>query len=119
MDAITPIPLDRWDCDRLLIRDQDANTSGTSGRFGGFVAQWADFDAPAFGLKAPEAVLMDPQQRVLLEVGTWHTGPESYPCKQPLIQYTSMDVCANANSLFAIITMPVSTQRVIWRLFGC
>ena len=67
-DAIVPIPLDRWDSDRLLIKDQDSNTAGPSGRFGGLVAGWAEFDAAAFGISPSEAFLMDPQQRVLLEV---------------------------------------------------
>lgn len=67
-DMITSIPLDRWDSDRLLIKDQDANTAGLSGRFGSFVTGWAEFDAAAFGIAPSEATLMDPQQRILLEV---------------------------------------------------
>ena len=67
-DAISAIPLDRWDCDRLLLPNIDANTAGVAGRFGGFVGQWAGFDAAAFGVSPSEAALMDPQQRLLLEV---------------------------------------------------
>ncbi len=67
-DAIATIPLDRWDCDRLLLPGVDANTAGTAGRFGGFVDRWAGFDDAAFGVSPSEAALMDPQQRVLLEV---------------------------------------------------
>lgn len=64
------IPLDRWDCDRLLVPGVDANTAGVAGRFGGFLGRWAGFDAAAFGVSPSEAALMDPQQRMLLEVCT-------------------------------------------------
>ena len=37
-------------------------------RFGGFVKDWASFDAACFGISPSEAVLMDPQQRVMLQV---------------------------------------------------
>ena len=59
-DAMSAVPLDRWDADGLP-------EAVVSGRFGGFVADWAGFDAAAFAISPSEAVLMDPQQRVLLE----------------------------------------------------
>jgi acyl transferase domain-containing protein len=34
----------------------------------------ADFDAPAFGIAAPEAALMDPQQRLLMELAAEALG---------------------------------------------
>ena len=37
-------------------------------RFGGFLVGSGDFDAAAFGITSAEAELMDPQQRVLMEV---------------------------------------------------
>ena len=51
-------------------------------RWGGFISDAAEFDAEFFGIAPREAEAMDPQQRVLLEVG-WealeHAGisPES------------------------------------------
>ncbi len=39
-------------------------------RFGGFVKDWASFDAACFGTNPSEAMLMDPQQRVMLQVTT-------------------------------------------------
>lgn len=60
-DAIHTIPLDRWEVDAIP-------ESNLGGRFGGFVKTWAKFDAAAFSITPSEAALMDPQQRVMLEV---------------------------------------------------
>lgn len=58
LDAILPVPLDRWDVD---------GHSSMEPRFGGFVAaDWCWFDAEAFGISPAEAFCMDPQQRCLL-----------------------------------------------------
>ena len=61
IEAIRMIPLDRWDVDTIP-------ESNAGGRFGGLVSTWAEFDAAAFGITPSEAALMDPQQRVMLEV---------------------------------------------------
>ena len=37
-------------------------------RFGGWLDNVAEFDASLFGITAPEAELMDPQQRLVLEL---------------------------------------------------
>ena len=60
-DQIRAVPLDRWDLESL-------KAPGLGARFGGFVADWARFDAGLFGVSPSEAAVMDPQQRVLLEV---------------------------------------------------
>ena len=70
LDAVGPVPLDRWDADALDRIDQGLASLG--GRFGGFVDGWADFDGRAFGIGRPEAAVMDPQQRLLLEVCREH-----------------------------------------------
>ncbi len=62
-DAICTAPYSAWDL--------DAPRNGASVqrvRFGGFAAGAAAFDAAAFGITGAEAELMDPQQRVLMEV---------------------------------------------------
>ncbi len=61
-DAITPSPSNRgWEA---WLGDDG------SGVRGGFLHDAGEFDAPMFGVSPREAIAMDPQQRILLEV-TW------------------------------------------------
>lgn len=65
LDAVTAIPRDRWE---MGLAVEGAN--GGAGR-GAFLASPPDgFDPRFFGITPREAVLMDPQHRMLLEV-TW------------------------------------------------
>ncbi|WP_329586161.1 amino acid adenylation domain-containing protein [Kitasatospora sp. NBC_01250] len=58
-DLVGEIPADRWDW-----RDQPRSRS----RWGGFAPDVDRFDAAFFGISPREAELMDPQQRLMLEV---------------------------------------------------
>ncbi|MFD0307859.1 type I polyketide synthase, partial [Streptomyces sp. NPDC127119] len=66
--GITDVPADRWDAHRLL--DEDATAPGriTTAR-GGYLDDIAGFDADFFGVAPNEAAMMDPQQRLTLELG--------------------------------------------------
>lgn len=69
VDAVSEIPADRWDVDRFY--DEDAAAPGKMNtRWGGFLNRIDHFDAHFFKISPREAVHLDPQQRLLMEV-TW------------------------------------------------
>ncbi|CAM2006852.1 SDR family NAD(P)-dependent oxidoreductase [Acanthopleuribacter pedis] len=67
VDAVKPIPTDRWDLEALF--DALPKTDGPIPcRRGGFLSRIYHFDAAFFGITHAEARGLDPQQRLLLEV---------------------------------------------------
>ncbi len=67
VDAVTEVPLERWNAQDLYDNDPAAPGKMNT-RWGGFLSSIGDFDADFFGISAREAVAMDPQQRIALEV---------------------------------------------------
>ncbi len=70
-DAITNIPSDRWDLDAHFNSDPK-NPLTQHVRKGGFIEEIDLFDPSFFGITPREAICMDPQQRMLLQV-SWRS----------------------------------------------
>ncbi|MDA4110886.1 type I polyketide synthase [Mycolicibacterium holsaticum] len=65
-DAVSEVPADRWDVEEFYDPDPDARGKIVTRR-AGFIDDPTGFDAPFFGLSKREAMLIDPQHRLLLE----------------------------------------------------
>ena len=66
-DCIRTIPKERWNWE-----DYDKSPEQTISRWGGFMKEVSEFDAEFFGISPREARLMDPQQRLFMQV-VWKT----------------------------------------------
>nr|AFR69333.1 polyketide synthase SpiC1 [Pseudomonas sp. Q71576] len=66
-DGVRAVPADRWDSERYFDADPDA-AGHIYCRTGSFLEDIASFDAGFFGISPREATMLDPQQRILLEV---------------------------------------------------
>ena len=67
-DVVTEVPADRWD--HTLFKHPNRKAPGRSYTFAaGTLGNIRGFDAAFFGISAREADMMDPQQRMLLEMG--------------------------------------------------
>ena len=71
VDAVSEVPAERWAIEELYDPDPDA-PGKMSTRYGGFLAFEcvADFDAAFFSISQREALSLDPQQRLLMEVAS-------------------------------------------------
>ena len=66
-DLVTEIPADRWDADEYY--DPEQGTPGRSvSKWGSFIDDVIGFDPEFFGINEREAIAMDPQHRMLMEI---------------------------------------------------
>ncbi len=65
-DAIQDVPLERWDTARWYHPDPSVAGKITA-RYGGFLPDLEQFDAPFFSITPREAAHLDPRQRLVLE----------------------------------------------------
>ncbi|BCJ94419.1 hypothetical protein acsn021_19880 [Anaerocolumna cellulosilytica] len=65
--AITEIPKSRWNNDTFYSEDSDA-PGKTDCKYGSFLHGIDEFDPTFFGISVNKAPMMDPQQRLMLEV---------------------------------------------------
>ncbi|MCX7920841.1 MAG: amino acid adenylation domain-containing protein [Clostridia bacterium] len=70
-NLVTEIPSDRWNW-REYYGDPMSDGNKTNSRWGAFLKEVDKFDASFFGISPKEAKVMDPQQRIFLEV-LWST----------------------------------------------
>ena len=66
-DALGEIPADRWNVEAMFA-PEFRRASKISVKRGGFIKEVDKFDAGFFGISPLEAMRMDPQQRMVLEV---------------------------------------------------
>lgn len=78
VDTLAIVPASRWDVELSLTQDMPV-------RFGGFVSDPYLFDAAVFSVTSSEAVLMDPQQRVLLECTQEALGAAQVPFSNDVV----------------------------------
>jgi acyl carrier protein len=67
IDAITEVPVSRWDS-RAVYHADPSVPGKTHSKWGGFLDRIDGFDPLFFGISPREAAHVDPQQRLLLEV---------------------------------------------------
>ncbi|MTI25795.1 non-ribosomal peptide synthetase, partial [Fulvivirga kasyanovii] len=69
-DLVSEVPPSRWDWKKYF-GDPGKEDGKTNSKWGSFINEVDKFDASFFGLSPRESELMDPQQRILLELA-WH-----------------------------------------------
>ncbi|KAA1246432.1 non-ribosomal peptide synthetase/type I polyketide synthase, partial [Aquimarina sp. RZ0] len=81
-DSISEIPSNRWSVDDFYTSNEDINGFQMTTRWGGFLDGIDEFDASFFDISPREAKLMDPQQRILLELSHQLLESSGYVSKE-------------------------------------
>ncbi|HEX2937439.1 MAG TPA: SDR family NAD(P)-dependent oxidoreductase [Ruminiclostridium sp.] len=67
VSSIKEVPKDRFDIEKIFSTDKSKPGSSYS-KWGGFIDDIYNFDAGFFGISESEALILDPQQRIILEL---------------------------------------------------
>lgn len=103
-DAIVEVPGDRWDIERYYDADREA-PGKMYAREGGFLSDVAGFDARFFGVSPREAISLDPQHRLLLEVA-WESLENA--------GWAPASLVGSKTGVFVGITATDYAQRLDW-----
>ncbi|MGY2288357.1 beta-ketoacyl synthase N-terminal-like domain-containing protein [Pseudomonas sp. SDO528_S397] len=68
VDCVTEIPLERFDWRSIYTPGVKGSTDSIYCKWGGFLGDVSQFDAPFFNVSATDAAFMDPQERLFLEM---------------------------------------------------
>lgn len=98
-DLISEVPADRWDWKALF-------GDNSTARWGGFMKEVDKFDAEFFGISPREARLMDPQQRIFLEI-VWKTIEDA--------GYKASDLSGTKTGLFVGVSN-LDYQEILYSL---
>ncbi|MGX1916077.1 type I polyketide synthase, partial [Streptomyces phaeochromogenes] len=99
--AITEVPEGRWPDDAFLDVDlSDVERRGL--RWGGFLDSVDGFDAAFFGISPREASVMDPQQRLMLELA-WEALEDAGTAPQTLADQRTGVFVGAASSDYAVL----------------
>ncbi|MBA2710961.1 MAG: KR domain-containing protein [Tatlockia sp.] len=83
-DCITEIPKERWDLRQYFDKKQDT-LGKTYAKWGGFLAEVDQFDPIFFNISPGNALFMDPQERLFLEV-VWEAFEDAGITRSQLIE---------------------------------
>ena len=106
-NLITEIPPDRWDW-REYFGDPQKEKNKTHSKWGGFLDHIDRFDASFFNITPREAHLMDPQQRILLELAWQAIEDAGYKASSLAKTDTGVFIAAEHNDYSELIDQHVS-----------
>jgi acyl transferase domain-containing protein/acyl carrier protein len=101
-DAVVEVPRIRWDVDAWYDPNPDA-VGKINCRYGGFLQDVETFDASFFGIAPREAVRMDPQQRMLLEMTVETLEDALIPVESLTSSNTSVAIGISGNDYLSVL----------------
>ncbi len=129
-DCITEVPAERWDGDERY-SPRKGQPGASYCKWGGFLAGVDLFDPGFFGLSPRDAILMDPQERLLLQT-VWHLLERGGQTRRMLRErydarvgvfvgamyqpYREVDTDAETRALLGLTTHASMANRVSWFL---